>query len=246
MNIVKKSISFNVEPCTISKINDDWFGGSEKFWKDFVRGGWEPDTFSIFDKYCSKEHSYLDIGAWVGPTVLYGANLSKKCYAFEPDPTAFNFLKRNVLLNPNLNNIEIYPTAIAPHTGIIDFGSNTNMGDSMSSILWSKNSTPVDCITLEDFIVKNNIQDCNFIKMDIEGGEFSTLPSCRDILQKIKPTLYLSLHTPWFSNKKLFLETIVNSISFYKKIYTIDGKQLNYNDVLNLPNTFTSIVVTND
>lgn len=46
-------------------------------------------------KYCNKENTYIDIGAWIGPTVLYGACVSKHVYAIEPDPAAVSQLKKN-------------------------------------------------------------------------------------------------------------------------------------------------------
>ena len=42
------------------------------------------------------------MGAWIGPTVLYGCQNAKFCYAIEPDPVAFRQLKNNVDLNPSL------------------------------------------------------------------------------------------------------------------------------------------------
>src|SRR6267143_3643123 len=66
------------------------------FWRDLQKGKWEPSTFTIFDKFLNKQHSYIDIGAWWGPTVLYGCQLARHCYAVEPDPIAFQELKNNV------------------------------------------------------------------------------------------------------------------------------------------------------
>lgn len=244
MKITKNSLTFNVKPCDVFKVNEHWFGGSEIFWNLLMSGGWEADTFKIFDKYASKEHSYLDIGAWVGPTVLYGAQLFKKCYAFEPDTIAFNLLKNNILENLNISNIELYSDAITDYTGQINFGTKTILGDSMSSTLWNKESTLVNCISLQDFIINNNIQDCNFIKMDIEGGEFKALPAAKNIFKQIDATLYVSLHTPFFNDKKLYLNAIMDSLSSFKYIYSSSDRKINHTDILNLSG-FTSIIATN-
>lgn len=45
------------------------------FWKN---KSWERNTQKIFDKFLDSNHSYIDIGAWIGPTVLYGAQIAKK------------------------------------------------------------------------------------------------------------------------------------------------------------------------
>ena len=66
------------------------------FWAQLQVGVWEPETFKIFDIFLDKNHSYIDLGAWIGPTVLYGCQNAKFCYAVEPDPVAFKNLKNNI------------------------------------------------------------------------------------------------------------------------------------------------------
>ena len=108
MQIIKKSVTFEVEPVVVHNPN---------FWQMVSSGAWEPDTFEVLQKYLSKNCSYLDIGAWVGPTVLFGAQLAKACYAFEPDPVAHAALKRNLELNPHINNVTASTTAVGTTTG---------------------------------------------------------------------------------------------------------------------------------
>ena len=36
---------------------------------------YEKNTYKIFDKFLDENHSYIDIGAFIGSTVLYGANI---------------------------------------------------------------------------------------------------------------------------------------------------------------------------
>lgn len=236
MEILKKSIMFNVEPTAAYNPN---------FWEMVSSGQWEPDTFEILQKYLSKDHSYLDIGAWIGPTVLFGSQLSKQCYAFEPDPIAYNALTNNLNLNPHIKNVITSPIAIGATTGNSKLGSNIGYGDSMSSFLWSKDSIDVNTLSLEDAFNKFNITDCNFIKMDIEGGEATVLPSAKEFLKNNNITLYLSLHTPWFTNKEDFFNRINDVLSIYKNIYDIHGKKISLQEVTQLSG-FSAIVATNN
>ena len=142
------------------------------FWENVKNGKWEPDTFKVFDKFLDKKHSFIDMGAWIGPTTLYGAHSAKHCYSIEPDPVAFGNLKKNVSLNPTLaEKINIFDCCITDKTGPVKFGNPEELGNSGSSMLIadSKRSISVSGITLEEFIEKNKIDDCNFIKIDIEG-----------------------------------------------------------------------------
>jgi hypothetical protein len=87
----------------------------------------------------------------------------------------------------------------------------------MSSVLWSKNAITVNILSLEDIYARYNIDDCNFIKIDIEGGEADALSAAKEVLKKFHPTLYLSLHLGFLI--KDFLNKIVDALSIYKNIY---------------------------
>ena len=76
------------------------------FLNNINNGNWEEETFKIFDLYKNPNKIYLDIGAWIGPTVLYNAQKFKNIYCFEPDPVAYENLKNNITIN-NYNNINI-------------------------------------------------------------------------------------------------------------------------------------------
>ena len=203
--------------------------GIDNFWVLLERGLWEFDTFQIFDEFLDKEHSYIDIGAWVGPTVLYGCQLAKHCYAAEPDSVALKVLQENIDLNPRLaNNITLYRGCIGDSSGIVRLGSNTHFGDSSSSLLFNKSNKFLDVqsLTFDDFIKINNIDDCNFIKMDIEGGEAKVLPTMRKYLQEKIPTLFLSLHPFLFENNEKYCNAIIDILSIYPHIYSSDCKKI--------------------
>jgi hypothetical protein len=87
-------------------------------------------------------------------------------------------------------------------------------GDSRSSLVANQTAYwQVESITLETLFQQQQIHDCNFIKMDIEGGEVFVLPAIASFLHKVKPTLYLSLHPLFFpepeKNKKILLEILL-------------------------------------
>lgn len=184
------------------KINHLQFNAFPRpFWDLASSGAWEPNTFKTFDQYLDKNHSFIDIGAWIGPTTLYGASLAKHVYSFEPDPIAFDELQHNVNLNPDLKEkISLHPICISNKCGPVQLGTQSEFGDSMSSLLFANRPGAIDtkCITLQRFFDVKNITDCNFIKMDIEGGETLVLPHIADFLVENKITLFVSMHPFWF------------------------------------------------
>src|SRR4030042_5722802 len=145
---------------------------NDKFWHSFEKIGWENYTYIVFDVFLKKKYSYIDVGAWIGPTVLYGCQRAKCCYAIEPDPIAFKILQDNISLNPFLKNkITLFNGCLGETCGLIRLGissglSDCGFGDSVSSILFpeSEKSLTVHSLTIEKLIERYNIEDCNFIK----------------------------------------------------------------------------------
>ena len=171
-------------------------GVHDRFWSNYEKGFWEPATRAIFKQFIDPS-SYIDIGAWIGPTLLLGCQLAKRCHGIEPDPIAYAELVENIAANRSLtNNVKLFNVCIAPVSGEIPFGSRTQAGDSRSSLLFAnaKTSWTVDGVNFQEWIERNGVDDCNFIKIDIEGGEYSVLPTMTPYLRKHRPTLYLSLH----------------------------------------------------
>jgi FkbM family methyltransferase len=228
----------------ISKTNLHFFVNdlNDKFWHNFEKIGWENYTYIVFDVFLKKNCSYIDIGAWIGPTVLYGCQRAKHCFALEPDPVAFKTLQDNVNLNPSLKNkITLFNGCLGATCGEVRLGissglSDCGFGDSVSSMIFSESekSIKVNSLTIEKLIERYNIEDCNFIKMDIEGGETILLPSMMDYLRKNKPTLYLSLHPNWFRDMEKDSRIITNVLMTYKYLFFDNGPRIKRDDLYGL------------
>ena len=150
------------------------------FWNSMESGKWESTTFDVFDAHLDKETCFLDVGSWIGPTALYAANRVKRVICIEADPVAANQLRRNILLNPELAaKIEVVEKAIAPASGKVNLGAKTGRGDSMSSVLFAGggDTWEVQSITPSELAGFCDARSKKvFVKMDIEGGEYSLLP----------------------------------------------------------------------
>ncbi|MCF7843470.1 FkbM family methyltransferase [Candidatus Gracilibacteria bacterium] len=258
------------------------------FW-DCYQNNFEDYTFNIFDRFLDKDHGFMDIGAWVGATVLYGAHIAKTCYCFEPDKLAFEYLKNNIEENINVKDkIKAFDFGVSDKNSRETFYVGPG-STSMSSLkpIWKKDesydtsvynysdksqggSYDIDVYDFPTTLKKANIdlKSINFIKIDIEGGEFDLIPSMIDYFEKVNyyPTLYISLHTPFtFSMfwKKSFFHKLVAYLpkkisariknkklitklsSAYTNIYLRDGKHLKSVSELGDARAFVEIVVTN-
>ena len=224
--IVQLTLEYNQQSkIKIQKNDKIFFVNSSQlnhFWAQLQLNLWESNTFKIFDTFLDSNHSYIDLGAWIGPTVLYGCQKAKFCYAIEPDPVAFKQLKNNVNLNPNLiSRISFSNSCVTDSSGITYLTTKGEFGDSCSSATFKKSSKSirVSSTTLQQFFLDNSIADCNFIKIDIEGGEFSVLPNMSKLLEEEKPTLHISLHPGLMENPKESMRQIYDIICKYDFLY---------------------------
>jgi len=213
------------------------------WWKrDFDSGRWERGTFDTFHKYINRDTTVIDFGAWIGPTVLFHAQIAKRVYAIECDPHAFEELNLNVLLNP-----QVACVTTLEHYCISDSHSRQVMagtGESLSALrkvsedLYKELTTAkfsngqvkrtweVTCVPLPWFVQQRHIPTDNlFIKIDTEGAEHFIVPSLYDWLASlpIRPTIYLSIHGSWNASET---QAVVNVMKLYKYVNDRDSATL--------------------
>ena len=227
ISVKKNNISFTVEDSFELHQDTGYNFWSEKY------SSWEPETFKVLDSYLSKHKDYLDIGAWVGPTAIYGSFLSKKVIAIEPDPIAYKILQKNISLN-SINNIDVINKA-ASKLDQVFLQCNKFFGDSMTRVS-EKNlgSNATETVGLDTLI---SMGDFSLIKIDIEGHEFSLIKEYISVLNSYKIPLLLSVHGPFFTNGDTLMEDLLNHLSKVKSILGENGEEV---DRKNIPNSFGS------
>lgn len=198
-----------------------------KFWRKASAGDWEPETFAVLDQFLSSENDYLDIGAWIGPTVLYGARKARHVYCFEPDPTAFRHLAWNLDLN-DIRNVSAFGVALSDQFGVARMASTRGEpGDSTSSLLHdAAHGTDALTIAWEQFQAVQDLSQVSLVKMDIEGAEFFVLPTLLNWLKQKRPALFLSLHTPLLEEADRYsrMESLLESLRFYNHVFDENGQ----------------------
>ncbi len=198
-----------------------------KFWRRAGAGAWEPETFATLDSYLGPDQDYIDIGAWIGPTVLFAATKARHVWAFEPDATAFRHLAWNIELN-GLRNISALPVALSDHTSIARMASfGGEPGDSMTSLLNAEAAGGSDVVTLDwaAFAASADLSAVSLVKMDVEGAEFALLPALLPWLKAQRPALYLSTHAPYLAaeERAARMADLAESLSFYAHCHDESG-----------------------
>jgi len=148
---------------------------------------YEPTHTKLIKENVRKGNIVLDIGANIGIFTLLFAELvgSKgKVYAFEPDPTTFNILKKNVEIN-GYKNVILINKAVSNKKGKVKLFlcENNNGNHKVYDSKENRKFIEVDCIKLDGYF-KDYKGKINFIKMDIEGSEPSVINGSLKILSK--------------------------------------------------------------
>lgn len=162
------------------------------YWGWIEQGIYRAD-FATIERFSGPDVTCVDVGAWVGACTLYAARKYKQVYAIEPDPVAFQILRRNLELN-SLSNVTLYEHALMGHAGMTAMGG-TLLGCSCTRETCAENSVTVPCLTLREFC--KDLPDPLFIKMDTEGAEAKILSDWQFFAER-KPDLMLSTHLCWW------------------------------------------------
>lgn len=201
------------------------------FWQKVHAEEWEPETFAIFDRFIDADTLFLDVGAWIGPTSLYAAQIAKRTVAFEPDPKAFKQLEANVAANeraPWQPTIEVKHLAVGTTDGSLRIGSRAAGGDSMSSALLADEGTSwvVPSVDFRRWLQEEVPRGQHvFCKMDIEGFEYELIPRLAPIFAAKNLTLYLSLHPiPLLESLAVGRRGIMAQLAVRSKLYRAHRK----------------------
>ena len=176
-----------------------------RFWRKAARGLWEPQTLECLAQRLEPHMVVCDIGAWIGPTAILAARHCSHVYCFEPDTTAYGELLRNLQLN-RIENVTPFNLALAATDGMrtaASFGGTR--GDSKTSLLAvpdgadAASTMQVMTLSWARWLELARPPRIDFLKIDIEGGEFDLLPSMAADLAARRPTLLLSTHAPYLA-----------------------------------------------
>lgn len=167
----------------------------DEFWRHVKNGQWESSTISVITKNLSCNDVYIDVGAWVGPTVLAAASTGCDIHAYEPDPVAFSELSANVLAN-KIDRITLNNVALFDRHGEMSFGSGRGdfLGGSVSSLMNGQCNIQVSVRDIENESAQPFFKRCNLLKIDVEGAEYVIVPRMAKYLSERKPNLLLSIH----------------------------------------------------
>ena len=156
-----------------------------------------PD-FNYYQHFCKVKEAdvVLDAGANCGHLSIFFSKLVGKdgiVYAFEPDKFNIERIENNSKLNNDLtNNIKIVELLLWNENKMIDFYEAGTVGSSAVWIPDADKCIKKEAVRIDDWVLKNNIQKLDFIKMDIEGAEIEALDGCMATIEKLQPNFAIA------------------------------------------------------
>ena len=201
-NIFGKNIFFYLE-------NDRYIG------KRVALGKYEPYETKLILRQVKAGDVVVDVGANIGYyTILLADKVEKsgKVYAFEPDITSFEILKKNIKEN-NLKNVVAVNAAVGSKVGKLKLHkSKDNLGDHK---LYGdgKNIEEIKIIKLDDYLADIKI---DLIKVDTQGWDPEVIKGSEKLIKKNKPVIFMEYSPASYKVAKLNEKEMMK---FLRKIY---------------------------
>lgn len=173
-------------------------GGADPIASNLYWGGLETfefETFTLYLELLKNAAVVFDIGANTGIFALLAAidSPSREVHAFEPAPKIFNYLQKNVVTN-RLTNLKPVCGALTDYDGDIElYIPRSIMLPTSSSTLKgfrkAQATITVPALTLDAYVVNNQIAQVDLLKIDTEGTEPRVLEGAKHTLERDKPII---------------------------------------------------------
>ena len=224
---VVKQVKFK-ENITLELYIDDWIQENIYF-----TGTYEEAELKYIKSSLKKGSVFIDIGANIGVHSLFASKIvgkNGKVISFEPFTKNYQSFLKNIALN-NISNITDNNLAVSNTDGYIDIyydKKEANLGMASSYITEYSDAEKVKAVALDSYFEAHPIDKIDFIKIDIEGGEYKALQGMKKILKKYSPKLLIEILDESESNQPKNKENCVEFLKNigYKRFYISDKGKL--------------------
>jgi len=193
-----------------------WFNSSDReMGVSMAHGLYEPESVELMKKIIRPGMNCLDIGAQSGYYTCLMASIvgeNGKVYAFEPMPSNYKLLVKNIEENKFQNRVKTYQIACSNEKRTMEARAVSNMyvlGKVDGGEKVTVNTTRLDDVINERIDV---------IKIDIEGHEPAAIEGMKSIIQRDRPIIMSEINEYWLrtcsnSSGNKFVE-ILNSLGY--------------------------------
>jgi lipopolysaccharide transport system ATP-binding protein len=214
----------------IQVLDTDFTAPDHWFWPQYA-DGWEIETFCTFRRFLHDNAKFVDIGAWIGPTVMFASALGVKIiHAVEANSESATLLGELVKHSPALiGAVTIHNLCINDRESLVTFGNLDGSHATSSASSLRGLGFEVSGIKLYDFLVRNGLVDADLIKIDIEGAEELIGIDLKLLASAGPKAMLLSMHPPLW-NDAHWPQELLDSIALFQ-VYDSHGRPLSLDEL---------------
>ncbi len=168
---------------------------------------YENSEIAFFKKYCRGNMVFADIGGNVGlysALALHTLDNNGKIITLEPHPESFALLSKNVEINQkergekDAPKISLFQMAASAQSGKRNLALNPdNKADNrLSDAPEEWESIPIEAKSMDALLLEQEIEEVNFVKMDVQGYEYRILSGFMDTLRRSQKTILMTEFWP--------------------------------------------------
>jgi FkbM family methyltransferase len=133
----------------------------------------------------------LDVGANIGITSAILSETVASVHALEAAPNIFRLLETNIAGN-GLHNVTLHNLAISDRVGHVRFIEDSAYGYVNTGL----EGRDVSCVSIDELVTRLGLERVDFIKVDIEGGDWTALKGAAQTIANFHPLIYMEFN-PW-------------------------------------------------
>jgi FkbM family methyltransferase len=200
-------------------------------------GCYEPHVTQCLEAVLRPGDTFLDVGANIGYHSIFAARCVGEhgnVYAFEPDPSLFTQLERNLKQFPQAHS---FPLAIWESDGPMTFARSPSASESGWGSLASVRDfeegehVQVETVSLDSWGSQVKLSALRAMKIDAEGSELAVFRGARRILAKLSPALILEFNDVLLRKAGGSAEELAHEVrSRGYRVYELFSKQLRSRD----------------
>lgn len=201
--------------------------GSFIEWVIYFKGHYEPEVTKFIKSIIKPDSVSIDVGANIGLHAIEMAK-GKLVYAFEPNPLVCKRLKENLVLS-KISNVEVAQLGLSNVKGSTSF--YVPLADSPHQGTSSVHATHIDAesekIEIETDTLDNlfkEVKKLDFIKIDVEGHDFSVILGAEKIIERLRPVIIFEFCKSWENDRHTFGEVKKFFSSKNYILTTLDGR----------------------
>jgi FkbM family methyltransferase len=171
-----------------------------------IHGEWEPEETELVKKLVKPGDTFVDVGANLGYYSLLAARVgASHVYAFEAQPSTYELLGKNVIINWMTKFITYEHLAVYSHTTDLEFfvrnhyPGNSSLGftapDQLEKWFDTATAVKVHAVSLDDYFA-DKPGKIDLIKVDVEGAEPAVFEGARRTLAKNRDVKILCEWSP--------------------------------------------------